>query len=556
MNDRLCAAALLTESPELNNLQNAVDEAFRHLGALVRRGDGSVDNERLDSQQLQCYDLAWCTAELAACQSLLTYAERTQDDFGAKLTAVYVAEALQAVHARLTARAGDFGLDIQKLLDSAPTRSASIAHALSAQFLEDVGKEWIARDGRLPPSGLDPERELMRETFERFAGDLVEPRAQEVHRADLDVPEEIIRGAAALGLFGVTIPQRFGGLQTDDSPDTLTMVVVTEALSRASLGIGGSLVTRPEIMARALLAGGTEQQQRRWLPRLARGDALCAIAVTEPGHGSDVAGLRLRANRVAGGWTLSGEKTWCTFAGRAELLLVLARTSTEAALGHRGLSLFVVEKKPHAGHHFDEEMPGGGRLSGRAIPTLGYRGMHSFGLSFQDVFVGEDNLVGGEQGLGRGFYMTMRGFAGGRIQTAARACGVIESALHHALLHGMNRSVFGKPLASLGLARARFARMAAWLLAARQFSYRVAKELDAGLGDHEASLVKLFACRAAEWITRDAMQMHGGMGYAVESAVSRLFVDARVLSIFEGAEEALALKIIARERIERTRSAH
>ncbi|MBM4232018.1 MAG: acyl-CoA dehydrogenase family protein, partial [Gammaproteobacteria bacterium] len=231
MNNDECNGVIHLESPELSYLRNSVDRAFRHLAERVSPRDGRIGSEQLDAVQLQCFDLAWCIAELEACRSVLMYSDRAQDLFAAKLTSAFVAEALQTVHARLMARADDFGLSLMELLDSVPTRNAAIAHALSAEFLEDVGREWITRDGCLPPNCLDNERELMRETFARFARDVVEPRAQEVHRADLDVPEEIISGAAALGLFGVTIPQRFGGLQADNSPDTLTMVVVTEALS-------------------------------------------------------------------------------------------------------------------------------------------------------------------------------------------------------------------------------------------------------------------------------------------------------------------------------------
>ncbi|MCU0758219.1 MAG: acyl-CoA dehydrogenase [Steroidobacteraceae bacterium] len=327
------------------------------------------------------------------------------------------------------------------------------------------------------------------------------------------------------------------------------MLVVTEALSAASLGAAGSLVTRPEIMARALLAGGTEAQRGYWLPRLASGEALCAISITEPDHGSDVANLKLRATRRDGGWVLDGAKTWCTCAGRADVILVVARTRPDPALGHRGLSLFIVGKPRFAGHEFEHAGPGGGRLTARAIPTIGYRGMHSFDLFFEEFFVPDAALVGGPEGEGRGFYLTMAGLAGGRVQTSARANGVMQAALDAALRYAQSRRVFGQPIAAYPLTQARLARIAAWLTASRQFSYAVARQMDEGGGEMEASLVKLFACRAAEWVTRDAMQVHGGLGYAEETAASRYFVDARVLSIFEGAEETLALKVIARELI-------
>ncbi|MEX2468515.1 MAG: acyl-CoA dehydrogenase family protein, partial [Pseudohongiellaceae bacterium] len=368
-----------------------------------------------------------------------------------------------------------------------------------------------------------------------------------IHRQDSDIPEDLIRQAAELGCFGTSIPERFGGLQPDDAPDSLGMIVVTEELSRASLGAAGSLITRPEIAARALLAGGSPAQQEKWLPRLAAGESLCAIAITEPDAGSDVAAVSLRATADAGGWRLNGSKIWCTFAGRSDLLVVLARTGNEP--GYRGLSLFLVEKPVFAGHEFSHRQDGGGSLSGRAIATLGYRGMHSFILFFDDYLVPAANLLGEAEGQGRGFYYTMAGFAGGRLQTAARANGVMQAAFDAALAYAGERRTFGRTIGENQLIRIKLARMLARLLASRQCSYRVARAMDGGAGSMPASLIKLFACRAAEWVTREAMQIHGGMGYAEESAVSRYFVDARVLSIFEGTEEVLALKVIARELI-------
>jgi len=234
-------------------------------------------------------------------------------------------------------------------------------------------------------------------------------------------------------------------------------------------------------------------------------------------------------------------------------LVVLARTEPDKSLGHRGLSLFVLEKPVYPGHQFEHAQPGGGTLAGKAIATLGYRGMHSFDLFFNDYLVPAENLVGAEAGEGKGFYFTMAGFSGGRIQTAARAIGVMQAAYEQAVAYAQQRKTFGKALAENQLIQIKLANMLATLTACRQFSYAVARQLDSGGGQMEASLVKLFTCRAAEWITREAMQIHGGMGYAEESAVSRYYVDARVLSIFEGSEEVLALKVIARSLVENAR---
>ena len=274
------------------------------------------------------------------------------------------------------------------------------------------------------------------------------------------------------------------------------------------------------------------------------------IAITEPDYGSDVASLMLRATPVEGGWLLDGAKTWCTFAGKAGLLMVVARTDPDRSKGHRGLSLMLVEKPAFEGHDFAFEQPDGGTLTGRAIPTVGYRGMHSFDLAFERFFVPDANVIGEQAGLGRGFYLTMAGMTGGRIQTAGRALGVMRAALDAAITYANDRRVFGAPLAEYQLTRVKLARMAARHSACRHLAYDVARRLDAGGDSADASLAKLIACRAAEWVTREALQIHGGMGYAEESAVSRYWVDARVLSIFEGAEETLALKVIARRLLE------
>jgi (2S)-methylsuccinyl-CoA dehydrogenase len=327
------------------------------------------------------------------------------------------------------------------------------------------------------------------------------------------------------------------------------MCVVTEELSRGSLAAAGSPLTRPEIVARALMAGGNAEQQGRWLPGIAAGKPLCAIAVTEPDCGSDVAAVRLKAIRTDGGWLLNGAKTWCTFAGKAELVLVLARTNADAGAGHRGLSLFLLEKPSTDEHEFEFRQAGGGVLSGKAIPTLGYRGMHSYTLFFDNVFVPAENMVGGPGAEGKGFYLTMAGFAGGRLQTAARACGLMRAAFDAAARYAKERKVFGKALADYQLTLAKLGLLGASLRACQEMTYHVAGLMDHGQGQMEASLVKLYACRAAEHLTREALQIHGGMGYSEETAVSRYFVDARVLSIFEGAEETLALKVVAREKL-------
>ena len=283
-----------------------------------------------------------------------------------------------------------------------------------------------------------------------------------------------------------------------------------------------------------------------------------AVAVTEPDHGSDVAALTTSASRTDGGWLVNGVKTWCTFAARAEVLMLLARTDPDVSKGYRGLSVFIVEKPRCEGTGFVLTQDGGasaragapGRLEGRPIDTIGYRGMHSYELAFENWFVPADHLIGEANGEGRGFYLQMQGFENGRLQTAARALGVMQAAYEAAAEYAANRVAFGSPILGFELTRAKLTRMAVIIQATRQFAYRVARLMAQGKGSLEASMVKAYACRAAEWVTREAMQIHGGMGYAEEYPVSRLFVDARVLSIFEGADETLALKVIARRLVE------
>ena len=335
--------------------------------------------------------------------------------------------------------------------------------------------------------------------------------------------------------------------------------IATEELSRASLGIGGSLITRPEILTRALVRGGTEEQKHHWLPKLASTEVMAAVAVTEPDYGSDVASLKTTATRGtspdgADGWVINGVKTWCTFGARANVLMLLARTDPDRSKAHKGLSVFIVPKPIGEAHGFVFTQPGGGRMEGRPIDTIGYRGMHSYEIAIENWWVPADHLIGEEAGLGKGFYFQMEGFENGRLQTAARAVGVMQAAYESALEYAKNRRVFGHDIVDYQLTRAKLGRMAAIVQASRQFSYAVAKLMGKGEGAMEASMVKAYVCKAAEWVTREAMQIHGGYGYAEEYSVSRLFVDARVLSIFEGADETLCLKVIARRLVEESKA--
>ncbi|MEC8019302.1 MAG: acyl-CoA dehydrogenase family protein, partial [Actinomycetota bacterium] len=409
------------------------------------------------------------------------------------------------------------------------------------------------------PLHLTDDMDMVRDTFRAFAQDVIAPHAEHVHRSNGDVPEEIISGLAELGAFGLSVPAEYGGFSEGGHDEYVAMVVATEELSRASLGIGGSLITRPEILTRALVKGGTENQKHTWLPKLAAAEVMPAVAVTEPDYGSDVANIKVTATPAAGpngedGYVINGVKTWCTFGARADALALLARTDPDRSKTHKGLSLFIVPKPRGDGHGFAftqdaVEIDGStrvGKMEGRPIDTIGYRGMHSYEIALEDWWVPAENLVGEQDGLGRGFYYQMEGFENGRLQTAARAVGVMQAAYESALDYAQNRRVFDSNVFDYQLTRVKLGRMAAVIQASRQFSYHVATLMAKGEGATEASMVKAYVCKAAEWVTREAMQIHGGMGYAEEYAVSRLFVDARVLSIFEGADETLCLKVIAR----------
>ena len=357
-----------------------------------------------------------------------------------------------------------------------------------------------------------------------------------------------------MGAFGLSVPADYDGFNEGGDGEYMGMVVATEELSRGSLAIGGSLITRPEILTRALVKGGTEAQKLHWLPKLASAEVMAAVAVTEPDFGSDVAGIKVTATEAAGpdgrpGFVINGVKTWCTFAARADVLMLLARSEPDQK-GHRGLSLFIVPKPRGDGHGFEFTQDGtGGKMEGRAIDTIGYRGMHSYEVALDNWWVPAENLIGEADGRGKGFYYQMEGFENGRLQTAARALGVMQAAYEAALDYAQNRTVFGQSIVDYQLTQVKLGRMALLIQAGRQFAYVVAKLMAKGEGAVEASMVKAYVCKAAEWVSREAMQIHGGMGYAEEFPVSRYFVDARVLSIFEGADETLCLKVIARKLV-------
>jgi (2S)-methylsuccinyl-CoA dehydrogenase len=529
---------------DLDRAGGVLDTAEKVIESAIAR---IASRGGIDANQAVAYDLAHMASAIKIAESAVSYGHLGREEAG--IACAFAADTLGDLLSRVVGREEEWGISTSFLFD---------AHPFTTKYRNPSYLAGIA--GITGEYHLDQEFDLVRETFHRFAEDRIRPHAEHVHRHNDDIPEDIINGLAELGGFGLSIPEEYGGYATSGNSDYKGMVIATEELSWGALAIGGSLITRPEILARALMAGGTEEQKQRWLPRMATGALMTAVAVTEPDYGSDVAGITTTAQPLSGGWLVSGVKTWCTFAARADLLMLLARTDPDKSKGHKGLSLFVIEKERADGKGFvltqdahsrstkDATLPEGhqGRLEGRPIDTIGYRGLHSYELSFDKWFVPDVCLVGGEQGLGKGFYLQMQGFENGRLQTAARAVGVMQAAYEAACSYASSRVVFGTPIDQYQLTRVKLARMAVLIQSIRQFTYKVADLMARGQGSLEASMVKAYACKAAEWVAREAMQIHGGMGYAEEFPASRYFVDSRVLSIFEGADETLSLKVIAR----------
>jgi len=531
MSDRLLRAA------------TAIDAAQ----AVVDSGIAQLAANGIEANQVLAYDVAHSAAAVQSARGLLSYGQ--QGDVEERITCAFAADAIGELVGRLFGREAEWGV-ADTALDG--TR-AFVAEHRSPAFLASLATQP-------GPRHLDDDFEMVQDAFRRFAEDKLKPIAEHIHRHNDDIPEEIITGLAEMGAFGLSIPEEYGGFATGGESDYMAMVVATEELSRGSLGCGGSLITRPEILARALEAGGTEAQKREWLPKLAAAEVMNAVAVTEPDYGSDVAGVKVTATPTTidgiDGYLINGTKTWCTFGARGDVLSLLARTDPDRSLGHRGLSLFIVPKMRGEAHGFEHtqtgsELTGDGKMEARPIDTIGYRGMHSYEIALENWFVPATNLIGEEGGMGRGFYYQMAGFENGRLQTAARAVGVMQAAYEAALDYAENRVVFGENISEYQLTQAKLARMAVIIQGARQYSYEVAKMMAKGEGQLEATLIKAYVCKAAEWVTREAMQIHGGMGYAEEYDVSRYWVDARVLSIFEGADETLCLKVIARQLVAR-----
>ena len=383
---------------------------------------------------------------------------------------------------------------------------------------------------------LTDEHTEIRKAVRKFTEEEVIPIAQELDRHNKEIPLEVIKKMSELGYFGLIFPPEYDGIGLD----YISMAIVAEELSRGWLSVG-SVMTRSIITGTLVLAHGTEEQKNRFLPGIARGELMTAAAFTEPDSGSDTGSMKLKAARTKGGYILHGEKTWCTFANRAHLLTVLARTDPDASKKHRGLSMFLVEKE--SGEKIIHP-----NISGEPIPTIGYHGMRSYTLSFDECFVPEENLIGAEEN--KGFYQLMATYESARLQTAARAVGVGQAAFEAAIKYSKERIQFGQPICNFQAIRLKLSEMASKLEAARQLVYYACSMKDTGRRcDLEAGMAKVIASEMVEYVTREAMQIFGGYGYSKEYPVERFWRDGRVISIFEGTTE-IQHEVIARRLIE------
>ena len=382
--------------------------------------------------------------------------------------------------------------------------------------------------------GLDETSSMIRDQFNKFVDEYVTPYAHEWHLKDELIPMSVIEKMSELGIFGLTIPEEYGGL----GMSKLAMCIVTEELARGYIGIG-SLGTRTDISSELLLIGGTEEQKQKWLPKIASGEILPTAVFTEPNTGSDLASLKTRATANGTHYSITGNKTWITHGARSDLMTLLARTNPDEK-GYKGLSMFLAEKERGS----DENMFPSEGMSGGEIEVLGYRGMKEYEIAFDDFKVKKENLLGGEEG--KGFKQLMETFESARIQTAARAVGVAQSSMETGLNYALDRNQFGKSIYEFPRVSSKIVSMVTEIMAARQLTYYSAREKDTGNRcDVEAGMAKLLGARVAWACSDNSLQIHGGNGFALEYPISRLLCDSRILNIFEGAAEMQA-EVIAR----------
>jgi (2S)-methylsuccinyl-CoA dehydrogenase len=533
--------ALLRQAGEA---AQALVAALRTAVARQVMREGRVDRAALDAEQHATHGLAWCAAYAETLVQTAAWAEALGDRFGeadalpAQLLAYeYLAQIAGGVPMNQgeTFRPGEY-VSTAGLEEALAALRPGASQAVRSRIVELLAQ---AR-GRpsLEASGLDETLEAIRDQFHAFAAERITPFAHGWHLRDELIPLPLIEELGALGVFGLTAPERWGG----SGLGKVAMCVVSEALSRGWIGTG-SLGTRSEIAGELILAHGTADQQQRFLPGIASGATIPTAVFTEPEAGSDLGALRTTAVRDGDDWVVSGAKTWITHAARADLMTLLVRTDA-GSRDHRGLSMLLAEKpRERDGDPFPA--PG---LGGREIGVIGYRGMKEYEVVFDGFRVPVANLLGGQPG--QGFTQLMATFESARIQTAARAIGVAQNALDLALDYALARRQFGQPIAGFPRVANKLAMMAAELLGARRLAWYAAQAKDAGRRcDLEAGMAKLVAARIAWAAADNAVQIHGGNGFAVEQPVSRLLADARILNIFEGAGEIQA-QVIARRLLE------
>ncbi len=563
----MSANAATTMTPEDILVPNLIDtcaEALRSVetvygaaktGVSARIGrdeKGRVSGAALETEQHAAHSLAWLGTYVESLRQMHGWADRllTEDKFGtleALILQAAFGEYLAQIAGGIPMSQGEYarledmgaGETARRALDAAPVR-ALIAGGATTQIREQIAHILAEREGAATygDCGLDEDYDMIRDQFRRFADEKVIPHAHEWHLKDELIPMEIITEMAELGVFGLTIPENLGGFGMSKT----AMCVVSEELSRGYIGVG-SLGTRSEIAAELILGGGTDEQREYWLPKLASGEILPTAVFTEPNTGSDLGALKTRAKQEDDGWVLNGNKTWITHAARADIMTVLART-VPGTTDHKGLSMFIAPKtRGDCANPFPNP-----EISGGEIEVLGYRGMKEYTVAFDDYKIPSDALLGGVEG--QGFKQLMKTFESARIQTAARAIGVAQNALEIGLKYAQDRNQFGKSLLNFPRVSGKLGAMAVEVMIARQLTYFSAREKDADRRcDLEAGMAKLLGARAAWSAADNALQIHGGNGFALEYPISRVLCDSRILNIFEGAAEIQA-GVIARRLLE------
>jgi (2S)-methylsuccinyl-CoA dehydrogenase len=557
MSVALAEQAAVAAGPLLSDLKahcRAALGAAETLMETARRAVAArVAANGLDAEQYAAHGLAWTSTYVETLRQALGWAERLEADGAAGelehlLLQCGFGEYLTQLGAGLPmsqneiVRLADLGVDAvaQEAFRNHPAVQALVAGGNSPAVRRRIA-DFLAQ-GEFGNAALDETLAMVRDTFRKFGEDRVAPFAHDWHRNDELIPLDVIAEMSELGVFGLTIPEEFGGSGLGKT----AMCVVSEELSRAYIGVG-SLGTRAEIAAELIMSGGTAEQKSHWLPKLASGEILPTAVFTEPNTGSDLGSLRTRAVRDGDTYRVTGNKTWITHAARTDVMTLLARTVPDTK-DYRGLSMFLAEKPRGT---TDNPFPAPG-MTGGEIKVLGYRGMKEYELGFDGFTVPAQNLLGGIEG--QGFKQLMATFESARIQTAARALGVGQNAMELGLKYALERNQFGQAIFNFPRVHGKLAIMAVELMFARQLTLFAAREKDAGRRcDQEAGMAKLLAARIA-WANADnALQVHGGNGYAEEYQISRVLCDARILNIFEGAAEIQA-QVIARRLLDSGRN--